>query len=58
MSYFIIKNVELFKTIFETKSSPFCYFCNLYGKTPFHIFYQYGSVQCLQNTLVLQTLTL
>ena len=51
--------------IFGIKSSPLCSFCNLYNKTPFHIFYecdcvkclQSDLVQCFQNTLILQTLT-
>ena len=45
------------------KSSPLCYFCNLYDETPFHIFCECGRVKCLwsdlvqcfQNTLLLPT---
>ena len=51
--------------IFGIKSSPLCSFCNLYDKTPFHIFYECDRVklllselvQCFQNTLILPTLT-
>ena len=51
--------------IFGIKSSPLCSFCNLYDKTPFHIFYECDRVKCLwsdlvqcfQNTLILLTLT-
>ena len=51
--------------IFGIKSSPFCSFCNLSGKTPFHIFYKWDCVkylwsdlvQCIQNTLILPDLT-
>ena len=52
--------------IFGIKSSPLCSFCNLYDKTPFHIFYECDRVkcswselvQCFQNTLISPTLTL
>ena len=52
--------------IFGIKSSPLCSFCNLYDKTPFHIFYECDRVKCLwselvqcfQNTLISPTLTL
>ena len=51
--------------IFGIKSSPLCSFCNLYDKTPFHIFYECDRVKLLwselvqyfQNTLILPTST-
>ena len=51
--------------IFGIKSSPLCFFCNLYDETLFHIFYECDHVtflwsklvQCFQNTLILLTLT-
>ena len=51
--------------IFEIKSSPLFSFYNLYDETPFHIFYECDHVkylwsdlvQCVQNTLILPTLT-
>ena len=51
--------------IFGIKSSPLCSSCNLYNKTPFHIYYECEHVkcfwsdlvQCFQNTLILPTLT-
>ena len=50
---------------FGIKSSPLCFFCNLYDETPFHTFYECGLVKCLwsnlvqrfQNNLILPTLT-
>ena len=58
---FLIKKLH----IFGIKSSPLCSFCNLYNKTPFHIFYECDHVKslwsdlvlCFQNTLILLTLT-
>ena len=50
---------------FRIKSSPPCFFCNLYDETPFHILYECDRVKCLwselvqcfQNNLILPTLT-
>ena len=50
---------------FGIKSSPLCFFCNLYKKAPFHIFYEFDRVKylwpdliyCFENTLLLPTLT-
>ena len=45
------------------KSSPLCFFCNLYDESPFHLFYDRVKflwselVQCCQNSLILPTLT-
>ena len=47
------------------KPSPLCSFCNLYDKTPYHIFYECDRVKCLwfdfvqyfQSNLILPTLT-
>ena len=51
--------------VFGIKSFPLCSFCNLYDKTPFHIFHECDRVkflrselvQCFENTLI-PTLTL
>ena len=48
MSYFLI-NKLLF---FGIKSSPLCSFCNLFYKTPFHVFYGCYHVRCLWSDLV------
>ena len=63
----IIHNLFLNKKLhtFGIKPSPLCSFCNLYDKTPLHIFYECDSVKCLwvdlvqysQNKLILPTLT-
>ena len=66
--YKILSNV-LFLTkklhTFGIKPFPLCFFCNLYDKTPFHIFHDCDRVkflwsallQCFQNSLILATLT-
>ena len=63
----IIHNLFLNKKLhtFGIKPSPLCSFCNLYDKTPSHIFYERDAVKCLwvdlvqyfQNKLILPTLT-
>ena len=66
--YKILNNVlSLNKKLytFGIKPSPLCSFCNLYDKTPLHIFYECDAVECLwadlvqcfQNNLILPTLT-
>ena len=50
---------------FGMKLSPLCSFCNSYYETPLHMFYECDAakclwadlVQCLQNNLILPTLT-
>ena len=48
---------------FGIKPFPLCSLCNLYDKTPLHIFYECDKclwadlVQCFQNNLILPTLT-
>ena len=51
---------------FGIKASPLCSFCNLYHKTPYHMFYECYGLKCLwsdlvqffQNNLILPSLTL
>ena len=59
----LVRNKKLHT--FWRKPSLLCSFCNLYNETPLHIFYELDAVkclsvdlvQCLQNNLILPTLT-
>ena len=42
---------------FGIKPSPLCSFCNLYDKTPYHMFYECDHAKYFQNNLILPTLT-
>ena len=66
--YKIISNVSFFNKKLHTfgiKPSLLCSFCNLYDKTPYHMFYGCDRVKCLwsdliqcfRNNLILPTLT-
>ena len=66
--YKILNNVLFLNKKLHTfgiKPSPLCSFCNLYDKTPYHMFCECDCVKCLwsdlvqcfQNKLILPTLT-